>query len=201
MEVVFSSILVVLIMIYGFKAYRLYPSYKNSIYQTMIPNFMEYFFKVVIRQDLSTSSYLKQKIGPHRMTFTTLQNNDHKITSRFVVLIYNKGLALISFLDPHGTLSGKGEEKHWFIRRETQTAKIANPIIESNKYILLLRKKYPDLEMRQYIAIANDSDISKVNADYPVCHYEDIFRELSEANTHFIEESEIEAAFEAGKNQ
>lgn len=195
MEVFFSSILAALLVVYGFKAFRLYPTYKNSIYQSLVPNFIEYFYRVTIRKDVSTSSYLKNQLGPHRMTFTTLQNQDHKITSRFVILLYNKGIALISFLDPNGSLAGKSEDKHWIIRRSNQTAKIANPKIESDKYLHFVKQKYPDFEITQYVAVSNDTDIHKVTTDFKVCHYSDIIKVLQEAPTHYVDEETIINAF------
>ena len=201
MEVFLLSIITALLVVYGFKAYRLYPSYKHSIFPDLIPSFLEYFYRVTIRKDASTSSFLKSKIGTHRMTFTTLQNNDHKITSRFVILLYNKGIALISCLDPKGTVSGQANDKHWFIRRENQTVKIANPKIESDKYAILVKKKYPDLPLTQYVAVGNDSDISKVKCDFIVCHNNEMIRHLLEASTPYVEDEKIIEIFNnANKN-
>lgn len=195
MEVFFASILAALLVIYGLKAYRLYPSYKKSIFPTLIPNFTEYFYRVEIRRDCSESSFLKDKIGPHKMTYATLQNNDHKVTSRFVILLYSKGIALISCLDPKGALSGQTNDKHWFIRRENQTVKIANPKIESDKYAVLTKKKYPNLPLTQYVAVTDDSDISKVKTDFITCHNEDIIRVLLESSASYVDEATIMEAF------
>lgn len=200
MEILFSTILASLLVIYGFKAYRLYPTYKNSIFQTLIPSFLEYFYRYVIRKDVSTSSYLKNQLGPHRMSFTTLQNNDHKVTSRFIILLYNKGIALISFFDPNGTLSGKEADKHWLIQRTNKIVKISNPMIESNKYIHLIQKKYPNFEITQYVAVSDSTDISKVKTDFTVCHYCDILKVLQEANTHYVDEKTIIDAFNKASN-
>lgn len=201
MEVLLMSIIVALLVVYGFKAYRLYPTYKNSIFQDLMPSFLEYFYRVTIRKDASTSSFLKDKLGTHRMTFTTLQNNDHKITSRFVIILYNKGIALISYLDPKGALSGQTNDKHWFIRREKQTVKIANPKIESDKYAILLKKKYPGLPLTQYVAVGNECDISKIKCDFIVCHNNEIIRHLLEAGTPYVEDGKIIEAFNsANKN-
>lgn len=59
MHTVLYTIVIVLIIIYGFKAYQNYPSYKNSIFPTLFPNYFEFFWRMFIRE-YSTHS------EPHR---------------------------------------------------------------------------------------------------------------------------------------
>lgn len=61
MHTVLYTIVIVLIIIYGFKAYQNYPSYKNSILPTLFPNYFEFFWRMFIRKDASNSSYFKQE--------------------------------------------------------------------------------------------------------------------------------------------
>lgn len=200
MEVILSTILIALLVAYGIRAYQYYPNYQNSIFKTLLPSYLEYFYRVAIRKDCSYSSHLQKYIGTHRMTYTTLQNSERKITSKFVVLIYSKGIALISCLNFNGIISGTDEDKHWFIRSENKLIKISNPIIESNKYVLLLQKKYPDLHIHQIVACDDELDISKLKCKFTVCNDCNIIQILQESTGKFIDENTIIESFERGKS-
>ncbi len=199
MEIFLSTILAALLAAYAIRAYQYYPNYKNSIFKTIIPSYLEYFYLVSIRKDCSQSSYLRKHLGTHRMTYTTLKNNEHKVTSRFVVLIYSKGIALITCLDFKGILSGTQEDKRWFIRDDNRLIKINNPTIEQNKYSKLLQQKYPGLYIQNIVACDDDMDISKVKCEYPICNNKDIVKILQESSGKFIDENTIIEAFENGK--
>ena len=78
MHTVLYTIVIVLIIIYGFKAYQNYPSYKNSILPTLFPNYFEFFWRMFIRKDASNSSYLNKSIGNHKLSFATIETDNTK---------------------------------------------------------------------------------------------------------------------------
>lgn len=108
MHTVLYTIVIVLIIIYGFKAYQNYPSYKNSILPTLFPNYFEFFWRMFIRKDASNSSYLNKSIGNHKLSFATIENRQHQVTSKFVLFFYNKGITIVEYLDFSGTYSEIG---------------------------------------------------------------------------------------------
>lgn len=120
MHTVLYTIVIVLIIIYGFKAYQNYPSYKNSILPTLFPNYFEFFWRMFIRKDASNSSYLNKSIGNHKLSFATIENRQHQVTSKFVLFFYNKGIAIVEYLDYPGTYSGNDEDRSWIIKSNNE---------------------------------------------------------------------------------
>ena len=143
MHTVLYTIVIVLIIIYGFKAYQNYPSYKNSILPTLFPNYFEFFWRMFIRKDASNSSYLNKSIGNHKLSFATIENRQHQVTSKFVLFFYNKGITIVEYLDYPGTYSGNDEDRSWMIKNNNKKIRITNPIHELQTQTLCC--KYTDV--------------------------------------------------------
>ena len=162
MYTVLYTILIVLIIIYGFKAYQNYPSYKNSILPTLFPNYLEFFWRMFIRKDASNSSYLNKSIGNHKLSFATIENRQHQVTSKFVLFFYNKGITIVEYLDYPGTYSGNDEDRSWMIKNNNKKIRITNPIHELQTYKNRIQKMLDDVQISSVIAITNDSEIDKI---------------------------------------
>lgn len=189
MGIVILGFAIILLSLYGSKAYMMHKGYKNELYSALFGSYLEYFFRNAIRKDCSTSSLLKSELGTNRMSFTTFQDREHKVTSRFVVIFYNKGIACISYLNPAGSLKGKADDKHWIINRGDKKYKIQNPMIECKKYADYFRKKFPELHVQEYIACTNDTNVDKVNTS--IYYYKDMIDILKNINLPYISENEV----------
>lgn len=193
MQLVILGFSTILLTLYSTKAFMLHKTYKDSVYTVLFPSFLEYFFKVSIRKDCSSSFFLKQQIGTNHLTFATIQNSEHKITSQIAVVFYNKGIACISFLNPKGSLSGKTNDKHWRIDRDNKVYQIYNPLIECEKYSQRLQSFIPDVPVHNFIAISNDTDISRLKSKaYP---FNELIDGLKEVNSLFISEEMIHETY------
>lgn len=194
MEFILLGFCVILLTLYGSKAYRMHKGYAQELSSALFPSYLEYFFRNAIRHDCSTSSLLKSKLGTHRIAYAVLQNSEHQVTSRFVILFYNKGIACIRYLDPKGMLKGKEADKHWTIQREEKLYRIQNPMLECKKYSSYLQKKVPNIHIEEYISCTNDTNITKVNA--PIFHYDKLLDTLKARNLPYISEEAIVKSYE-----
>ena len=198
MHTVLYTIVIVLIIIYGFKAYQNYPSYKNSILPTLFPNYFEFFWRMLIRKDTSNSSYLNKSIGNHKLSFATIENRQHQVTSKFVLFFYNKGITIVEYLDYPGTYSGNDEDRSWIIKSNNKKIRITNPIHELQTYKNRIQKMFKDGQISSVIAIKDDSEIDKIQTQTLYCKYKDVITTLNNIQCeHTLSESEIQNLFDS----
>lgn len=198
MHTVLYTIVIVLIIIYGFKAYQNYPSYKNSILPTLFPNYFEFFWRMFIRKDTSNSSYLNKSIGNHKLSFATIENRQHQVTSKFVLFFYNKGITIVEYLDYPGTYSGNDEDRSWIIKSNNKKIRITNPIHELQTYKNRIQKMFTDGQISSVIAIKDDSEIDKIQTQTLYCKYKDVITTLNNIQCeHTLSESEIQNLFDS----
>lgn len=198
MHTVLYTIAIVLIIIYGFKAYQNYPSYKNSILPTLFPNYFEFFWRMFIRKDTSNSSYLNKSIGNHKLSFATIENRQHQVTSKFVLFFYNKGITIVEYLDYPGTYSGNDEDRSWIIKSNNKKIRITNPIHELQTYKNRIQKMFKDGQISSVIAIKDDSEIDKIQTQTLYCKYKDVITTLNNIQCeHTLSESEIQNLFDS----
>lgn len=198
MHTVLYTIIIVLIIIYGFKAYQNYPSYKNSILPTLFPNYFEFFWRMFIRKDTSNSSYLNKSIGNHKLSFATIENRQHQVTSKFVLFFYNKGITIVEYLDYPGTYSGNDEDRSWIIKSNNKKIRITNPIHELQTYKNRIQKMFKDGQISSVIAIKDDSEIDKIQTQTLYCKYKDVITTLNNIQCeHTLSESEIQNLFDS----
>lgn len=196
MYTVLYTIIIVLIIIYGFKAYQNYPSYKNSIFPTLFPNYLEFFWRIFIRKDASNSSYLNKFIGIHKLSFATIENRQHQVTSKFVLFFYNKGITIVEYLDFSGTYSGNDEDRSWIIKSNNKKIRITNPVHELEKYENRIQNMFNDVQISSVIAISDDSQIDKIQTQTLCCTYKDVITTLNNVQCeHNLNENEIQNMF------
>lgn len=97
-----AAICVVFIGIMGFKAYQAYPSYKGSLYQELFGSYAEYFWRFTMKQDLSESSYLNEKIGPHRLGYNAYFDAMGKQAAAFVTVFSTRGVTSVCMMGGAG---------------------------------------------------------------------------------------------------
>ena len=198
MHTVLYTIVIVLIIIYGFKAYQNYPSYKNSILPTLFPNYFEFFWRMFIRKDTSNSSYLNKSIGNHKLSFATIENRQHQVTSKFVLFFYNTGIAIVEYLDYPVTYSCNEEDSSWIIKSNNKKIRITNPIHELQTYKNRIQKMFKDGQISSVIAIKDDSEIDKIQTQTLYCKYKDVITTLNNIQCeHTLSESEIQNLFDS----
>ncbi len=178
MDTIIYTLIVVIIIIYAFKAFNNYKPYKESILPIIFPNYMEFFWRTVIRKDASTSSFLQKQIGVHKLSFTTIKDTSHNITSRFVLLFSHKGITLIEYIDETGKYYGNEKDRYWRIKKEKRTIKIANPIHELKKYQKRIEQILPNVTISSIIAITNKGKLTNISTKEIICFYNQLLDHL-----------------------
>lgn len=151
-----------------------------------------------IRKDASNSSYLNKSIGNHKLSFATIENRQHQVTSKFVLFFYNKGITIVEYLDYPGTYSGNDEDRSWIIKSNNKKIRITNPIHELQTYKNRIQKMFKDGQISSVIAVKDDSEIDKIQTQTLCCKYKDVITTLNNIQCeHTLSESEIQNLFDS----
>lgn len=189
------------IAVFLFNAFRGYKGYKNSIYPYLYSNYLiDFFYNYSIFKDNSKSGLLTDSIGKHRMIFAQISDANGVPISRFVTVIHNHGVTLISYFNPHGSLTGADTDKKWTIKRDDgeniKGYKIDNPFAYLRQYEQHLKDVTEVSYVDKIIAIGGNEPM-KVNVPCKLVRYEGIVDALKESDAGYaLNEVEIEELFQ-----
>jgi len=189
------------VIIFLFNAFRGYKGYKNSIYPYIYSNYLiDFFYNYQIFKDNSKSGLFNDKIGKHRLIFAQISDEKGVPMSRFVTVIHSHGVTLISYFNPHGSLTGTDTDKKWTIKRDDgeniKGYKIENPYIYLRQYEQHLKGVTGVSYVDKIIAIGGN-DPMKVNVPCKLCRYEEIADTVVESDAGYgLNEVEIEELFQ-----
>lgn len=91
MDILIGAIVVVFVLIMGFRAFTGYSSYKGTLYQQLFSSYLEYFWRMSMQRDLSRSSYLQERIGPHRIVYNAYRDGQGRIAATFATVFSTRG--------------------------------------------------------------------------------------------------------------
>lgn len=115
-----------------------------------------------------------------------------------ILFFYNKGIAIVEYLDYPGTYSGNDEDRSWIIKSNNKKIRITNPIHELQTYKNRIQKMFKDGQISSVIAIKDDSEIDKIQTQALCCKYKDVITTLNNIQCeHTLSESEIQNLFDS----
>lgn len=128
MEVIIYGLCAAVALMWFFNALRFYQSqYKNKFYKYLYSNFLEYYYKYTVKHDLSTSSYLKNRVGNNRIIFNSYLNEKYVPIHELVTIITNKGVLVCYVINSIGEISGKDDDKNLIVKHDNKRFKIKGP--------------------------------------------------------------------------
>lgn len=186
-----SIITVTLISIWIIAAIRLYPLYRNSIYQELFGNFISFFWHYYIRKDASQSGYLKTQIGYHKLLFSTLQQ-EGKPSINYYVLFYQKGVIVFTFDKLKGSIAGKAKDKYWVVKSENNVSyKYQNPCLNLEIYLRRIANVLPDTHIEVRIIYPDEVIFETLKSDIACIHKSDLPGELKNIKAEFLTDEQI----------
>ncbi len=189
------AIVVALLAVWGIEGARLYKSYKGDIYKELFGGFIPYFFHYAVRKDCSTSGYLKQKIGTHRMIFSAIKDSG-KTMCRFCTIVYNRGIMVCSYDQIHGELIGKAHDKDWIIRRiddkgTAHSYRYPNPTISLEAYLRRIALACGEVHLEARMAADDNTVFDNLKSDVKLIHYKDVVNELVLVQAEVLDDQAI----------
>ncbi|WP_418726867.1 hypothetical protein [Collinsella tanakaei] len=192
-----TAICVVFIGIMGFKAYQAYPSYRGSLYQELFGSYAEYFWRFTMKRDLSESSYLNEKIGPHRLGYNAYFDGSGKQAATFVTVFSTRGVASICMVGGVGAYRG-GDTGSWTVDRGGKVVACASPIVYLRRQKKLLDGIARGVRVGYAVSFEDAADLSGIDSSYPVMHASEVVSYLGERDVS-VDEAAMLEAFESFK--
>lgn len=198
MELIIAAIVVVFLLIMGFKAYQGYPAYKGSIYQQLFSSYLEYFWKYAVKEDLSRSQYLEGRIGPHRITYNAYSDAQGKRVGTFVTVFSTRGHASMCTVHTSGAVTG-GDTGPWSVGRAGKRYALPSPVTYLKRQKRFLDTFLKGKPVEYIVAVGDDVDIEGVSCSYTVLHVGDVVDHLAEKPEGAASEADMLQAFESFK--
>lgn len=194
------TIVGVLLLAWGFRGIRLYGSYKDDIYAALYGSFLPYFYHYVVIRDCSTSGWLRGRIGPHRIIFSVVSNDEQQRT-KFCMIFYNKGVMVLCYDKAPGEYRGNPSSKSWNIVRTGQDGKEhifrrGNPTKDMNAYLSRITALFPGVHVESRLAFCDSADLSRLRSDVKAIHFSEIETELKNVQAEFLPDEEISAMYQ-----
>ena len=201
MDVLFTGFITVILVITVIQAIRIRKQYVNTIYPALFSNYLEYFYRYFFRQNVSTSNWIKQELGVHRLIYNSLIDKDGQVTQTYVTLLCTRGMFVIRDLRSTGKINGGKNDKHWIVSRnkedKTKTYRIPNPEHELDRHIVYQHQQLK-LEGHGILAFRDNTDLTLVKSNYPVLHDKDVVSYIK-SQPEQLNEQQILAAFDLVK--
>ena len=157
MEVLVGAIIVVFVLVMGFRAFAGYSSYKGTLYQELFGSYLEYFWRMSMQRDLSKSSYLRERLGEHRIVYNAYRDGKGNIAATFATVFSTHGHAAICMVATAGAVAGK-DTGSWTVERDGKRFALASPMTYVRR-----QKKLLDSFMKgapiEYIIAFNKADM------------------------------------------
>jgi hypothetical protein len=177
---------------------QLWPSYKGTIYQELFSSFLEYFWRMRFQHDLSSSSYLKSKIGNHRIVYNAILGKKGSKLADFVTVFSEHGFVSICSMPYKGDISSSAGQGKWKVMQQGKTVRIPSPLVLMAQQKQFLSKTIGgDIPINYVIAFQNGSTFEHVNSSISVVISKDAIEELCNMREGGVGPDEVNNAFEA----
>lgn len=198
MEVLVVAIVVVFVLIMGFKAVAGYGGYKGSLYQRLFGSYLEYFWRMSMKEDLSESSLLKERIGAHRIVYNAYRDSQGRIAATFATIFSTRGHAAICMVATAGAIAGK-DTGSWTVERDGKKLALASPVTYVRRQKKLLDSFLKNAPVEYIIAFNEGADVSAVECSYTVLTIDRVLDHLAEKPEGTVAEADVVKAFETFK--
>lgn len=173
MEELVAAICVVFTGVMGFKAYKVYPSYKGGLHQQLFSSYAEYFWRYAMKHDLSRSSYLADCLGDHHLAYNAYLDATGKPAVAFTTLFCSRGVVSVCAMTAGGAYSG-GDIGPWAVVRDGAAAVCASPVVYLRRQEKLLSRLAKGCRVEYLVAFPDGSGLSGIESSYPMMAVSDV---------------------------
>ncbi len=198
MESIVMAVVVVFLLIMGFKAYQGYGGYRGSLYQQLFSSYPEYFWRLTFKEDLSVSSYLSDRLGAHRITYNAYFDGQGRQVATFATVFSTRGHATICMVPTAGTISGK-DTGTWFAECDGRRLAIPSPITYIKRQKRFFDSFMKGAPVEYIIASGPSTDMQGVHCSYTVLSMSAVVDHLAAKPEGAVSEQDMLAAFESFK--
>lgn len=189
MDIILLGFLSMIFISMGYKMLKTYKSYEHTFYSYLFSNYLEYYFKLKVRKNLSVSSWCNHEIGEHRIVYHNYLNEEGKAIYQFITIFHLKGIQVFSIISSKGEFTGKIKDKYWIIHRDDKTYRIQNPENILTQHLEHLKSSLQvDIPINTAFLFPTDSNVEKLKTNYPCVNYDQFTSILKESNNSLSSE-------------
>ncbi len=194
---VLTALVIVLAAFLVVRGVQLWPSYSGTIYQELFSSFLEYFWRMRFKHDLSASSYLKSRIGNHRIVYNAAVGKKGAKLADFITVFSEHGFVSICSLPYSGDISSAAGNGKWKVTRQGKTVRIPSPLVLIAQQKQFLRKTLGDkVPVKYVITFGNGSVFEPASSLVPVRTAKEAVEDLCDMREGGIGPDEVAEAFE-----
>lgn len=194
---VLTALVIVLAAFLVARGVQLWPSYSGTIYQELFSSFLEYFWRMRFKHDLSVSSYLKSRIGNHRIVYNAAIGKKGAKLADFITVFSEHGFVSICLLPYSGDIYSAAGNGKWKVTQQGKTVRIPSPLVLIAQQKQFLRKTLGDkVPVKYEIAFGNGSAFEHVGSPVPVRTAKEAVEDLCDMREGGIGPDEVAEAFE-----
>ncbi|WP_308623261.1 hypothetical protein [uncultured Enorma sp.] len=198
MEVLVGAIVIVFVLIMGFRAFAGYSSYKGTIYQQLFSSYLEYFWRMSMQRDLSKSNYLHERIGEHRIVYNAYRDGQGRIAATFATVFSTHGHAAICVQATSGAVAGK-DTGSWTVERDGKRYILSSPVTYVRRQKKLLDSFMKGAPVEYIVAFNTGADLSAVDCSCTVLTIDKVVEHLEQMPAGTATEAEVLHAFNTFK--
>lgn len=194
---VLVALVIVLVAFLVARGIQLWPTYKGTIYQELFSSFLEYFWRMRFQHDLSTSSYLKSKIGNHRIVYNAAVGKKGAKLADFVTVFSEHGFVSICSLPYSGDIVSAAGNGKWKVSQQGKMVRIPSPTVLIAQQKQFLKKALgDDVPVHYVIAFGNGSTFEHANSAVPIKTSKEAVESLCDMREGGIGPEEVAEAFD-----
>ena len=193
---VLTALVIVLAAFLVARGVQLWPSYSGTIYQELFSSFLEYFWRMRFKHDLSASSYLKSRIGNHRIVYNAAIGKKGAKLADFITVFSEHGFVSICSLPYSGNISSATGNGKWKVTQQGKTVRISSTLVLIAQQKQFLRKTLGDkVPVKYVIAFGNGSVFEHISSPVPVRTAKEAVEDLCDMREGGIGPDEVAEAF------
>lgn len=207
MDEIYIGFIIVVIVILTIKTINIYHNYKNTIYPQIYSGFIEFLYRKASIKRLSTSSWIEQNFGFHRIIYYTDKTNKKRFQKFFIILIMSSGVYVINSKNLRGKVYlDKGKKYKFitsFINKETKeygnkTIDLPDPLKEIENFVEVISRATQVCDIYQLIQFLDGTEIDIKQSKIPMICSKDFFLTIENLHKHSqkeLGEVEIETIY------
>lgn len=115
MDEIYIGLAIVVIVVLTIKTINTYHNYKITLYPEIYSGFIEFLYRKASEKRLSTSSWLEQNFGAHRLIYYADKTSQKRFQKFFIILIMTSGIYVINSKNLKGKVYLDKNKKYKFI--------------------------------------------------------------------------------------
>lgn len=192
----------VFILMMTVKFHQLFKYWRNSFYTELYSSFVEFIYRRKSLSRMSTSYWLKNQLGDHRIFFQLAKSADAARPQAYIIIILSSGVYVLQIKNDIGKIVGDIHNNFSVLNGANKRKKIESPIQLLNDFISRwIAATQLNCPIYKMIVLSDDSTlkiVGKFDNSITITHRNELFISLKEkhySQQPVLEQKDIEQIY------